>query len=149
VKTAGWSALAAWVALTIGLINLWFAVIVPRWRARQASPHAQLDLLNFTTPRGVKEEARVVVTNNGPALMQKIEVEVLDEDGTPLTVAEPDLTALGPTMPVERLHVGQSLYMTLNDNLGSPTPRGAVIRWHDRRRNQQSRFVDLSYNRVL
>jgi hypothetical protein len=81
--------------------SMWFSVIVPRWQGRKASLAAQLDLLNFQTPSGPKEEVRVVVTNHGPALMQKIEVQLFDNDGESLTIAETDITALWPKMPVE------------------------------------------------
>jgi hypothetical protein len=132
VKAAGWSALAAWVALLIGLVNLWFAVIRPWWRNRKASPAAQLDLLRYPAQSGGRwqeEEERVVVTNHGPARMRNVSVEVFDQDGRPLAEG---LTALWPKMPVEILHVGQSLYLTLATSIAELPPTRAVIRWYDK-----------------
>jgi hypothetical protein len=129
--------------------SMWFSVIVPRWQGRKASLAAQLDLLNFQTPSGPKEEVRVVVTNHGPALMQKIEVQLFDNDGESLTIAETDITALWPKMPVERLQVGQSLFLTLNDSPGTRTATGALIRWRDNRTGEQEQWASLSYHRVF
>jgi hypothetical protein len=149
VRASGWSALAAWVALGIGLANLWYSVIRVWWRSRKASPAAQLDLLHFPTKSAWQEEVRVVVTNHGPAVMRKTEVQVFDEDGNSLAKSEPDVTALWPKMPIEYLHVGQSLYLTLNRSLATRDARGTLIRWHDNRKAEQSRWVGLSYNRVV
>jgi len=137
------------VALAIGLINLAYSVIRPWWRGREASPGAQLDLQNFQTASGQREEERVVVTNHGPALMRDIEVQVFDENGMSLAITEPDITALWPKMPIDRLHVGQSLYLTLNRSAGTAPARLTLINWHDGRRGEQSRSVALSYNRVV
>ncbi len=130
-------------------MNFWYGTIRPWWRTRKVSPGAQLDLLSFETASGRHEEVRVVVTNHGPADMRKIEVQVFDADGTSLAVTEPDVTALWPMMPVDYLHVGQSLYLTLNRSHSTRDARGALIEWHDGRRAQQSRWVGLSYNRVV
>src|SRR5829696_8973515 len=70
VEASAWSAAAAWCALAIALVNLWFGVIRPWWRTRRASPAAQLDLVNYPTASAWKEEERVVVTNHGPATMK-------------------------------------------------------------------------------
>jgi hypothetical protein len=149
VKASTWSAFAAWVALVIGLINLWFGVIRPWWRSRKASPAAKLDLLSYPANSGWKEEVRVVVTNHGSAVMEKVSVQVFDGDGQSLALTEPDVTALWPTMPVEKLHVGHSLYLTLNQSIATRDPRGAEMKWRDGRRGEQSLWVSLSYNRVL
>lgn len=82
MKAATWSAIAAWVALGIGLINLWFGVVRPWWRGRAASPAAQLDLLRYPKDSGWQDEVRVVVTDHGPAVMEKIDVQVFDVDGS-------------------------------------------------------------------
>jgi hypothetical protein len=148
VKAATWSVIAAWVALGIGLINLWFGVVRPWWRGRAASPAAQLDLLRYPKDSGWQNELRVLVTNHGPAVMEKVDVQVYDVDGQSLAVAEPDVTALWPKMPVERLHVGQSLYLTLNQSMATRDVRSTLVRWRDGRRGEQSRWVSLSYNRV-
>jgi hypothetical protein len=149
VKAADWNAIAAWVALGLGVINLLYSVARPLWLNRKASPAAQLDRLRY--PRnsgGWEEEDRVVVTNHGPALMRIVTVEVFYQDGSSLTEILPGLTAVWPEMPVEVLHVGQSLYLTLI-GLAEFEPRRAVIRWHDNRRGEQSRTVSLSYHRVV
>jgi hypothetical protein len=148
VKAPAWSALAAWAALGIGVANLWYSVVRAWLRERKASPGVQLDLLNFQTRLGWNDEVRVVVTNHGPALMRKVEVEVFDEDGGSLAIAEPDLTALWPKMPVEYLHKDQALYLTLNRSHETRTARGALMRWHDGRRGAQSVWASLSYHRV-
>jgi hypothetical protein len=128
VKAPAWSALAAWVALGISLASLWYSVIRAWLRERKASPAADLDLLHYQTRAGWNEEVRVVVTNRGPALMRAVEVQVFDEDGKSLAMAEPDVTALWPKMPVEYLHPGQSLYLTLNRSKKTRTARGALTR---------------------
>jgi hypothetical protein len=101
VKLATWSVIAAWVALGIGLVNVWYSVLRVWWSTRRASPAAQLDLLNPQTGSGWQDEVRVVVTNYGPAIMRNVEVQVFDEDGTSLALTEPDVVALWPRMPVE------------------------------------------------
>ena len=148
MKAPAWSALAAWVALGISIANLWYSVVRAWLRERKASPGVQLDLLNFQTKSGWSDEVRVVVTNHGPALMRKVEVQVFDEDGASLAIAEPDVTALWPKMPVEYLHRDQALYLTLNRSMGTRTARGALIRWHDGRKGEQSVWTSLSYHRV-
>ena len=35
----------------------------------------------------------MVVTNHGPAVMEKVEVEVFDENGQSLALTEPDITS--------------------------------------------------------
>jgi hypothetical protein len=112
VKAADWSAIVAGVALVLGLVNLWYGVIRPLWRNREASPAAQLDLLRYPAQSDGRwqEEERVVVTNHAPARMRHLSVEVFDQEGSPLAEGS---TALWPKMPVEVLHVGQSLYLTL------------------------------------
>jgi hypothetical protein len=82
--------------------------------------------------------------------MKQVEVQVFDEDGTSLEVSEgPSVSALWPKMPVQHIHPGQSLYLTLSMSLETRDPKGALIRWHDGRRTQQSRWIALSYHRVL
>jgi hypothetical protein len=86
VKAADWSAILAGVALLLGLVNLWYGVIRPLWRNREASPAAQLDLLRYPAQSGGRwqqeeEEERVVVTNHGPARMRNLSVEVFDQEG--------------------------------------------------------------------
>ncbi len=149
VKAQAWTALAAWAALAISLLNLWYTVLRAWFRERKASPAAQLDLLSYQSKSGATQEVRVVVTNHGPALMKKVDVQVFDEDGMSLALSEPDVTSLWPKMPVERLHLGQSLYLTLNRSAATRTPHGALIRWRDGRKEEQSRWVHLSYNRVV
>ncbi|MFC3741160.1 hypothetical protein [Paractinoplanes deccanensis] len=148
MKAPAWSALAAWVALGISIANLWYSVVRAWLRERKASPGAQLDLFTFQTKTGWHDDVRVVVTNHGPALMRKVEVQVFDEDGQSLELAEADVAALWPKMPVEYLHKDQSLYLTLNRSPETRDARGALIRWNDGRRRQQSVWVNLSYHRV-
>jgi hypothetical protein len=147
VEASAWSAAAAWLALGIGLLNLWYSVIRVWWLGRKASPSARLDLLSYQTQsRAWEEEERVVVTNHGPATMKRVTVEALDEDGASLA---PGATALWPTMPVEYLHVGQSLYLKLERSAANRRPSVADLAWRDNRWRKQSRSVDLTYNRVL
>jgi hypothetical protein len=148
VKAATWSVVTTTIAVIISLINLWFGIVRPWWRGRAASPAAQLDLLRFPSNSGWQKEERVVVTNHGPAVMEQVDVQVFDEEGTSLAIEEPDITKLWPKMPVEKLHVGQSLYLTLNLSQGSPAVRGALIKWKDGKSDEQERWVGLSYNRV-
>lgn len=148
MKAPAWSALAAWVALGISLANLWYSVVRAWLRERKASPGVQLDLLNFQTKSGWDDEVRVVVTNHGPAVMRKVEVQVFDEAGTSLALTEPDVTALWPKMPVDYLHRDQSLYLTLNRSGETRTARSALLRWHDRRTGEQSVWASLSHHRV-
>jgi hypothetical protein len=115
-------------AVVISVIDLWFGVVRPWWRGRAASPAAQLDLLRYPTNSGWQEEERVVVTNHDP-LMEKIGVQVFEEAEQSLAIAEPDITVRWPKMPVETLHVGQSLYLTLNLSAASPAVRHALIKW--------------------
>ena len=146
VKAADWSAIVAGVALVLGLVNLWYGVIRPLWRNRKASPAAQLDLLRYPKSGGKwEEEERIVVTDHGPALMRNVTVEVFDQDDGLMSEG---FTTLWPKMPVEVLHVGQSLYLTLL-RVAELEPRRAVIRWHDNRRGEKSHTVSLSYHRVV
>jgi len=146
VEASAWSAVAAWCALAIALVNLWFGVIRPWWRTKRASPAAQLDLLNYPTSSRWQEEERVVVTNHGPATMRKVDVQVFGEDGDSLA---PGATALWPTMPFEYLHVGQSLYLKLERSPGQLRPTRAKLAWRDKRLRGQSISIGLSYNRVV
>jgi hypothetical protein len=148
VKAATWSVVTTSLAVVISLVNLWFGVIRPWWRGRAASPAAQLDLLRFPADSGWQQEVRVVVTNHGPAVMEKVDVQVFDTDGQSLALAEPDVTALWPKMPIEKLHVGQSLYLTLNQSMATRDARSALVRWEDGKSGEQSRWIGLSYNRV-
>jgi hypothetical protein len=149
VKAPVLSALAAWVALGISHANLWYSVVRAWLRERKANPAAQLDLLHYQTGSGWNEEIRVVATNHRPARMRRVEVQVFDEAGTSLAIAEPDVTALWPKMPVEYLHAGQALYLTLNRSVATRDARGALIRARDDRNGEQSRWAGLSYNRVV
>jgi hypothetical protein len=79
----------------------------------------------------------------------QVEVQVDDEDGTSLAVTEPAVTALWPKRPVDVLHPRQSVYLTLARSIAIRDARGALIRWRDRRRGEQSRWVGLSYNVVV
>jgi hypothetical protein len=99
VKAQGWSTVAAWVALAIGVGNLWFSVIRVLWKERRASPSAQLDLFNYQNRNGWHEEVRVVVTNHGPASMEQVEVQLFDEDGQSLQLSEASVSGLWPKMP--------------------------------------------------
>jgi len=78
--------------------------------------------------------------------MKRVTVDALDEDGNSLA---PSATALWPTMPVEYLHVGQSLYLKLERSAADRRPSVADLRWGDNRWRKQLRSVDLTYNRVL
>lgn len=149
MEASDWSAIAAWIALGIGIVNLGYSVVGPWWRGRKASPAAQLDLLNPTTQSGLREEVRVVITNHGPAMMHDVSVQVFDENGMSLVATDANISALWPSMPVQFLHPSQSLYLTLNLSLGTPTARQAQVTWHDKRRAEQQRWIDLSYNRVV
>ena len=82
------------------------------WRGRAPSP----DLPRYPTDSGWRNKGRVLVPNHGPAVMRKVEVQVKDVDVQSLAVAESDLTAPWPKTPVEKLHIGQSLYLTLNQS---------------------------------
>ena len=148
VKAPAWSALAAWVALGISIANLWYSVVRAWLRERKASPGVQLDLFSYETKSGWHDEVRVVVTNHGPALMRQVEVQVFDEDGQSLALADADVTALWPKMPVEYLHKDQALYLTLSLGLSTRDPRSALIRWHDGRKGEQSVSASLSYHRI-
>jgi hypothetical protein len=90
---------------------------------------------------------RLVITNGGPATMENVTVKVLNGDN--MSLAPDDVTALWPKMPVKYLHVGQSLALTLSPSLGTRDPGAAVVKWSDRRDDEQSRRFDLSYNRVM
>ncbi|WP_203708197.1 hypothetical protein [Asanoa iriomotensis] len=149
MKAQDWSALAAWVALAIGVGNLWFSVIRVLWKERRASPSAQLDLFNYQNRNGWHEEVRVVLTNYGPARMRHVEVELFDEDGRSLQTADSSVSALWPKMPVDVLHGGQSMYLTLNRSMATRAARTARIRWRDGRPREQTRTIGLSYNRLL
>jgi hypothetical protein len=105
-----------------------------------------LDLLNYPTSSRWQEEERVVVTNHGPAIMRKVQVDVFDEEGNSLA---PGTTALWPPMPFEYLHVGQSLYLKLERSAGHLRPARADLAWRDKRWRKQSREIGLSYNRVV
>jgi hypothetical protein len=147
VEASAWSAAAAWLALGIGFLNLWYSVIRVWWRGRKASPSAQLDLLTYQNQSGEwREDERVVVTNHGPATMKRVNVDAFAEDGSSLA---PEGTGLWLPMPVEYLHVGQSLYLKLERPPGHSRPTRAVVGWRDRRWRKQSRSIDLSYNRVV
>jgi hypothetical protein len=145
VEASAWSAAAAWCALIISLANFWYSVIRVWWRNRRASPAAQLDLLSYQAHGKWKEEERVVVTNHGPHVMESVKVEVF---GGARQSLGPSVAALWPSMPIERLHTGQSLYLTLNLSPGAPPTRSAEIAWKDGRRSRQWQRVNLSYNRV-
>ncbi|ROP32814.1 hypothetical protein EDD30_5762 [Couchioplanes caeruleus] len=80
--------------------------------------------------------------------MKQVNVQVFDEDGKSLELTEPDVSALWPKMPVRELHPNQSLYLTLTRSLATRDARQALVRWHDRRRGQQSSMIPLSYNRI-
>ncbi|GAA2639231.1 hypothetical protein GCM10010399_85800 [Dactylosporangium fulvum] len=147
MKAPGWSALAAWVALAISLVNVWYSVVRLWLKERKASPSADLELLHYVSANGPTEEVRVVITNHGPATMRRVDVQVFDEDGQSLELADESVSALWPKMPIELLHVGQSLYLTLDMALGTRDPRAVLIRWQDGRRPGQSRWSALSYNR--
>ena len=149
MKPPEWSALAAWIALAIALANLWYSVIRVWLKDRRASPAAQLDLFDYQTKSGWHQETRVVVTNHGPALMKKVEVQIFDGDGKSLELTEPSISVLWPKMPFQQIHSGQSLYLTLSTSLESRDPRGALVCWRDGRRTQQSEWIGLSYNRLL
>jgi hypothetical protein len=127
VQASAWSAAAAWCALLISFVNLWYSVIRVWWRNRRASPAAQLDLLSYQSKGEWKEDERVVVTNHGPHVVKNVNVEVFDGDGQPLTATDSEVKALWPSMPVERLHTGQSLYLTLNLSQGTVTSAGVVF----------------------
>jgi hypothetical protein len=146
VKSSGWSTLAAWIALGIGLVNLWYGVIRPWWRTRAASPSAQLELLSYQTGSRWQGEERLVVTNHGPAIMHQVDVEAFDRDGKPVAAYA---TVRWPRMPFEHLHVGQSLYLQLDPGINDLETGGAEIRWHDGRKAQQSRRIGLTHNRVM
>ena len=77
--------------------------------------------------------------------MRNVTVEVFDQYGRPLAEG---LTPLWPKMPVEVLHVGHSLYLTLV-TIAELAHTRALIRWYDNRRAEQSRTVSLSYHRVV
>lgn len=141
------SALAAWVALVISVLNVCFSVIGVWWRGK-AGPAAQLDLLSFQNQSGWHEDERVVVTNQGPHVMKKVNVEVFDEDAKLLTATDPNLKALWPGMPFAYLYIGQSLYLKLNTSQATQPARTAEITWKDGRWRQQSQRIGLSYNRV-
>jgi hypothetical protein len=103
---------------------LWYSVIRVWLKERKASPAAQLDLFDYQTKSGWHPEVRVVVTNHGPALMKQVEVQVFDEDGTSLELSEgPSVLVLWPRMPVQHIHPGQSLYLTLSMSLET-RPKG-------------------------
>jgi hypothetical protein len=140
--------IAAWAGLAISAVTFWLGVVRPSRQAKAANPTAQLDLLNYESKSGRHPEVRVVITNGGPATMENVTVEVFDGDGQDFAEAEPgDITDLWPKMPVRQLHVGQSLYLTMNLSYGSRDPKAAVVKWHDGR-GEQSRRFELSYNRV-
>ncbi len=147
MKAADWSAIVAGIALVLGLVNLWYGVIRPLWRNRKASPAAQLDQLRYPAQSGGRweQEERVVVTNHGPARMRTVTVEVFDQDDRPMAEG---FTTLWPKIPMEVLHVGQSLHLTLI-SVAELAPTRAVIRWHDNRRGEKSHTVSLSYHRVI
>jgi hypothetical protein len=147
VKATTWSALAAWVALAIGIANLWYTVLRHWWRERKARPAAELELLNYQSKSGMNEEVRLVVTNLGPAKMKAVEVQVFDDAGTSLEVTEPSVSSLWPKMPVQWLHAGQTIYLTLNRSAATKQAKGTLIRWHDGRKAQQSEWIWLSYHR--
>ncbi len=67
-----------------------------------------------------------------------------------LTNTDPTVVALWPPMPIERLHAGQSFYLTLSPGMGAPVPARALVEWSDKRRGaRQSRMIALSYHRVF
>lgn len=150
MQPAEWSALAAWTALVIGLVNLWYGVVRPWWRSREASPSAEMDLFHYRGRAGEwKEEIRIVIRNHGPARMTEAEVDLLDVSGDSMTSGPDQITALWPPMPIERLHAGQSIYLTLSPSISTPTPNAATVRWRDGRKEMQSRKIPLSYHRIF
>ncbi|MFI5935941.1 hypothetical protein [Actinoplanes sp. NPDC051494] len=122
MKAPAMSALAAWVALVIGLVNLWYSVGRAYFRERKASPAAQLDLLDFQTKTGWTTDVRIVITSHGPAVKQKVDVQAFDGDGMSLELTDPDVSALWPRMPFNRLHNGQSPYLTLSRGIETRDP---------------------------
>jgi hypothetical protein len=147
---ADWSELAAWAALVLSIGTLIGGVIRPWLRGRKASPAAQLDLFNYMAgkTKDLHEEERVVITNHGPANMRNVMVELFIEDGQSMAQAVPDVAALWPKMPFERLHANQSLYLTLTGGYAPPAPREVEIKWRDGRWRKQSCRIGLSYHRM-
>ncbi|WP_143162974.1 hypothetical protein [Couchioplanes caeruleus] len=139
---------AAWLGLAVSILSLWLGVVRTWLKDRAATPRVQLDLIRAQLKSGPTNEVRLLVTNQGPAVMKQVNVQVFDEDGKSLELTEPDVSALWPKMPVRELHPNQSLYLTLTRSLATRDARQALVRWHDRRRGQQSSMIPLSYNRI-
>jgi hypothetical protein len=142
------TSVAAWLGLAVSILSLWLGATRTWLKDRRAAPRVQLDLIVAQLKSGPTDEVRLVVTNQGPAVMSQVDVQVFDEDGKSLELAEPGVSALWPKMPIQELLSNQSIYLTLNRSLETRDARQALVRWYDRRSNQQSSMISLSYNRI-
>ena len=149
VEASAWSAVAAWLALGIGLLNLWYSVIRVWWLGRKASPSARLDLLSYQTQIEGLGRGRAGCRHQPRASHHEASHRGRPRRGRELPGWLPVRPLFWPTMPVEYLHVGQSLYLKLERSAADRRPSVADLRWGDNRWRKQLRSVDLTYNRVL
>lgn len=145
MTAGGWSALVAGFALLLGIVNLWYGVLRGWWREREAHAGAEFQLVHYPDLSNWRREDRVVVTNHGLAAMKRVEVLVSDEDGEPV---RSNAFFMWPKMPFEVLYPGQSLYLPVHLSMGDNLPAAVTLRWHDGRRDQQSKWIGLSHHRV-
>jgi hypothetical protein len=133
-------------AIILGVVNLWYGVLLPRWKNRRAKPDGRLELVSYQLgPEKWDQDERIVLTNCGPADMKDVAVIVRDDAGSDFTAG---IGALFPKQPIKNIFAQQSVHFKLAGSIESPRPGSMLVSWKDGRPDRQEVELSLSYHRV-
>ncbi len=145
----GWTAAAVVVALALGLVNLWFGVVVPHRSNRHADVALRLESYfrpsqwgRDTARPDEEEDFRFVLQNYGPSTARDVTfvlTEGLPSAAELVGVNEGGL--LSTALPVDLLHAGEEFHIRYFMTMGSALPTKAAVTWRDSAGNKQRDIV--------
>ncbi len=127
-----WTAAGVFLALALGIVNLWYGVIRPIRRERIARLEVRLEHYPYDLSRsGPGSMAwRMVVVNHGPS-------DAFDVDLPNLPRGQEEagdiVWQMSGRLPIPRLVPGQQHHIAVWKATGASWPEPLIVSWRDRR----------------
>lgn len=126
-----WTAIGTLVALSLGLLSVWFGYVLPLRRERAAAKVAKLSVRYeyYWRRDTARMQERLVVRNHGPHVAEDVEVLRLLDTG--LEAMDPHAGAVTPLDPAPILQPLDEWAAILEWSLADRTAIRADIGWRD------------------
>jgi hypothetical protein len=129
------------IAVSLGLLSLVFAVVVPalaRWR-RERRAEVEVRFERFWRLDTSRLASRFVLKNHGPAWARQVELSrMVDSKGQELDL---DSLATSATPPVAQLLPGQEFHIIVEFSLAESDPMIIDAEWQDRSGSRGAQFI--------